>query len=231
MAISIKAAFRRLPVLIFALLLPLCACHNRRITVIEEKSPLGSVDLTDVTLGSSDTTSPATKMDHDVVIQEERLGWKGFVISESWKGVEINENCQSGDDNLPWIDFSSLSICELHNFELFFNRFSEDAAFQMSTTKFPLKLTTIIPPWEVTDPDQFGLLKEIECLNLPKSSSTRPLFPIKEEYERNQFIFTYTLEGLVATVKLQIEGTGYCVYYIFTWNRCWILSEIKDSST
>jgi len=252
----LKAGFRRLPVLIFMLLLMLCACgaENPDVATMEEasegkvdegKSHLGSLDgkdipqinnssaphgLEEASVGSG-TTPFAVQTDQETSEPEERLDWRGFVISESWKGVEISESCQTADNNLLQTGFTEPYICDLNNFQLFFDRFSEDAIFQISTTKFPLKVTTIIPPWEVVDPDQFGLLKEIKCLRLPQNSRTLPLFPIKEERERERYKFSYTLANSVATVHLGIEDTGFSREYIFTWDQCWKLSEIKDYST
>ena len=235
--------FRRLPLLFFVLLLlPLCACtagnqdtnaRNEAVrnTASEVENPSESNGaVSPVTEGMAEIldTTPAVQHYQQTATTGERFNFKGYVISESWRGVDIDENCQANNNNPPKADFPDPSICELDNFKLFLDRFSEDYDFQISVTKFPLKRTGIIPPW---DPDFNGdELTKIECLNLPNNSKTRPLFPVKEEREQEKLTFSYVLEGPVATVHLGIEDTGYLVYYIFTWDQCWMLSEIKDYS-
>ena len=229
------------PVLIFTFLLLFNACTSENLDVVtevaasegavddvvsEERSPLESSDS--VPHGLEETAELLVAS--SLVAQPE----KQVIVSEEWLGAtwgfEQNENCLA-DNNLLKFNFPDFSICDLQNFKFFFERFSEDYDFQISVTKFPLKRTDIFSELVVKD----GALKEIKiekitCFNLPQKSSALQLFPVKEQREFGRFKFSYTLEGVVAKVKLQIEDTGYCVFYIFTWDRCWMLSEIEDSS-
>jgi hypothetical protein len=234
----LKADFWRLPSLIFLLFLPLFACTTEyqsvadkfaptEKTVSKEKSRLAKLEAATPGLEESaeglGRASLTEQPDPKSVIPVEQLGWNDLAISE---------NCQADNDNLPQIDFPDPSICELQNFKLFLDRFSEDADFQISVTKFPLKRTYIFPGLV----DENGLWEEqgrekITCLNLPKNSKASLIFPIKEQRESDGYKFSYTLKDMVATVTLQIEDSGYSVLYIFNWDKCWVLSEIKDYST
>ena len=240
----LKTDFRRWALLIFALLLlPFCSCiagnpesivnESTVDAVIEEKSPLdrsGAIHtVSEESIEGLDTTPLVAQIDQQAEIPTE---W----LEQAWNGFERSENCQVDNNNLPQINFTNSSICELQNFQLFFDRFSEDIDFQMSVAKFPLKLTMRIPPWEWTidEYEQNGRVPEkIICLNSPKNSNTRQLFPIKKQRELGleRLNYSYTLEGSIATVSLTGYGNGIAIEFIFTWNRCWILSEIKDYST
>ena len=147
-------------------------------------------------------------------------------LGQAWNNFEICENFQACNETLPQVEFLNYSICELQNFKNFYDRFSEDTVFQISVTKFPLKLTNIIPPWEA----EAGA-EEIKYLALPKNINSLQLFPIQKQREYEHLYATYTLEGSVATIHLRKEDTGVSKYYVFTWNRCWILTEIMDNST
>ena len=222
--------FWRMALLAFVLLLFLYACTTEKPETFVKNETVDGAVGEEETVKEIDTAFSVTQLDQEANISIERFGWRGFEISESWKGFEISENCRVDNNSLTQIDFPDTSVCELGNFKLFFDSFSENNVFQLSTTKFPVKLTTIIPPWDpLWDPD--SILIEIECLDLPKNSSVRPLFPTKEERDRENLYFSHTLEGSVAIVRLGIEDTGFLMEYIFIWDMCWALSEIKDFST
>ena len=213
----LKTNFRRLLLLIVLLFLfPLCACAKGVDATSREVQP------------DQKATIPTRWLGYGWKDLERGERWK-FVISEneSWEGVGINENCQADNGNLPQTHFSDTSICGLHNFNLFFDRFSKDATFQISATKFPLKLTAIIP---LQGPNEDTIIL-IKCLNLPKNSNTSlQLFPIKEQREHEHLRYSYTVEGSVATVDLWKEDAGVSIKFVFTWDRCWVLSEVKDYS-
>ena len=108
--------------------------------------------------------------------------WLGY----SRTGCELSDLPSAGNKSLTPATFPDFSICELNNFALFFDRFSEDVDFQILATKFPLKITIMIPPWDLpvyhTDEDE--LQEETKYLNWPQNSCTLQLFPIEKQRER-----------------------------------------------
>jgi len=199
MLISVKSGFRRWPLLIFALLLLTlsgCIAENSDDAVKmeavedatgEENSFLESNgDILSVSEGTTkglDAPPLVAQTDQQTIIPTE---W----LSHAWKGFERSENCQADNNNLPQTNFTDSSICELQNFKLFLDRFSEDVDFQISVAKFPLKLTTIVPTYckEIED---LIPIEEIVCFNLLKRSNKFPIFPIKEQREHERLIHSY----------------------------------------
>jgi len=245
MLTCLKADLRRLPILIFVLLLfSLCACtagntdtavenETTVSTGSEEKPHLGNLKrvplehgealstVLEGTVGELDAASQ-TQTEQEIAIPVE---W----LSQGWNGVEISESCQTNNYNLPRINFPDTSICELHNFKLFLDKFSEDANFQISATKFPLKRTRIFPEY-LKEEERLILMEEVRCYDLPKNLNTFYVFPIKEQRERENLYFSHTVEDHIATVRLGKEDTGVSINFIFSWNQCWMLSEIKNYS-
>jgi len=234
MSVSVKS-FGRWSLLIFALLLLAlsgCTAENSddavkmeavEDAVSEENSSLDdNRDVLSVSEGTTkglDTTPLVTQTDQQVVIS---TNW----LDENWrKNFEVDENCQADNNDLRQINFSDSSICALQNFKLFFDRFSQDANFQISVIKFPLRLIDISP-----DYSNGNEIEEITCVHLPQKQKVSPLFPIREQREYVKYKFSYNVEGSVATVHLGIEDTGFSKEYIFIWDQCWVLSEIRDYS-
>jgi hypothetical protein len=114
------------------------------------------------------------------------------------------------------------TICKRENFDLFFNFFSEDIAFQYTNTQFPLKLIL----WNMKDD------KPVELWVIAKHYSESPftIFPDRARREEIPLMYILELKGRDIVVKVFQEDSDYMIEYMFSWNDCWRLVQIEDPS-
>jgi hypothetical protein len=160
-----EADFLRLALIFLLLLLPLCACAagNQNVATMNEAvgevvndgkshfESLGATPLKSSRATHSVLEEPIERLEapslatQPVQQTEISVEW----LRQAWECFETKENFLAENNNRSQINFPEPFICELHNFKSFFARFSEDIDFQISATRFPLKLTIRIPPWEL----------------------------------------------------------------------------------
>jgi hypothetical protein len=114
--------------------------------------------------------------------------------------------------------------CRRENFDLFLHFFSEDVAFQYSNTSFPLKLIL----WDSTGYDEKPVTLWVNAKHY--SNPSFPIFPVRAGREAVPFMYTLDLKGRDIHLKIFQEDTGYLIQYIFSWDSCWRLVQIEDSS-
>jgi hypothetical protein len=109
------------------------------------------------------------------------------------------------------------------NFNDFIEKFSSDSLFQISRTKFPLKVT-----WEDTDNNKGESFQDFSNFELID-------FRIKKTNNKTD---NWELKSIIAednlSAKIEIHGidNGILVYYLFVKeNGIWKLVEVNDKST
>ena len=117
---------------------------------------------------------------------------------------------------------SSATLCPSKEFTKFLVAFSESLSVQEQFTNVPLK--KIITINAEPEPKQEAMLIE-------KKKMVFPVMPDKKSLEENGLrlqVLDNTDE--VATLKLEKPDTDYQVIYVFKFNSCWFLDEVKDYS-
>lgn len=110
------------------------------------------------------------------------------------------------------------------NFTFFIEKFSTDSSFQISRTKFPLKIT-----WYDIDNDNDSIFymykSNFELIDFTKKKSTT----VNEQWEQKITIDTTNTSAII-----EIKGidNGILVKYFFEKiNGAWLLVAIEDIST
>jgi len=111
-----------------------------------------------------------------------------------------------------------------NNFNDFIEKFSSDSAFQLSRTKFPLKIK-----WYDLDNDKDSLIYKnmsgFEMMDFRKKKSTG-------QYDQWEQKIVVDKNNTSATIEIRGIENGIMVDYLFEKiNEAWILIEIDDSST
>jgi hypothetical protein len=108
------------------------------------------------------------------------------------------------------------------NFNDFIEKFSSDSLFQISRTKFPLKVT-----WEDSDNNKgesFQELSNFEVIDFRIMKSNEK----SDNWEQKRII---AADNQSAKIEIQGVDNGILVYYLFErTNGVWMLTEINDKS-
>lgn len=110
------------------------------------------------------------------------------------------------------------------NFNLFIDKFSTDSYFQLSRTKFPLKIK-----WYDIDNDNDSLFykdkSNFEIIDFRQKNSTG----VEDQWEQKIVLNT---NNTLATIEIHGIDNGILVNYFFEKeNGAWILIAIEDIST
>lgn len=131
-------------------------------------------------------------------------------------------NSTSGQSNESQIPTIPTKETIDNNFIDFIDKFSSDSAFQLSRTKFPLKIK-----WYDLDKDSlmFKDRSSFEMMDFRKKKSTG---------QNDQWEQKIVVDKNNSSAKIEIRGieNGIMVDYLFKKiNGAWMLVEIHDSST
>jgi hypothetical protein len=115
-----------------------------------------------------------------------------------------------------------VTLCPSKDFPEFLSAFSDSSSIQEKFTNFPLrKLITVDAEPE---PKQ-------EVTYLERQGTKFPILQVKKDREANGLELQIVNEaGVDATVKLEKPDTDYQILYVFKFDSCWFLDEVKDYS-
>lgn len=155
----------------------------------------------------------------------------------SWLKNSWDNLAEASVDTLKTNQSSDYAIrCEQYNFDLFFMLFSEDRYFQESATMFPLKVTSVSPEDSPTredlDKSEDSIINQ-RFLAKKKDGTGVNIFPNRQQRALDNLTCSIESDSPrygMNSVVLRREGTGIHYKFIFTWNGCWFLSEVVDSS-
>ncbi|MBK7223981.1 MAG: DUF4348 domain-containing protein [Saprospiraceae bacterium] len=138
--------------------------------------------------------------------------------------VNSSTNSTSGQSNETQSPTIPAKEAMYNNFNAFVDKFSSDSTFQLSRTKFPLKIK-----WYDIDNDKDSLIykerSSFEMMDFRKKKSTG-------QYDQWEQKIVVDKNNTSATIEIRGIENGIMVDYLFEKiNGAWMLIEIDDSST
>ena len=138
--------------------------------------------------------------------------------------VNSATNSKGGQSNGTQTSTIPAKEAMYNNFNAFVDKFSSDSTFQLSRTKFPLKIK-----WYDIDNDKDSLIykerSSFEMMDFRKKKSTG-------QYDQWEQLIIVDKNNTSATIEIRGIDNGIRVYYIFyKINGAWMFIEIDDSST